>query len=156
MAKDVRLTIQQACEKYEQLTPNIIRTLIDKGTIRAEKVKGVWKLNGHDLKNYRNNKDFSAGTKLSIQDLKARKTEQEVIKLKLQNKETIEKIKNEENTKFMKYLNRVLINFVNWPLDMDLSVEQQKLWNDKLDQVADMFEMLEEEDKEAEDVVTVS
>ena len=56
----------------------------------------------------------------------------------------------------MKYLNRVLINFVNWPLDMDLSVEQQKLWNDKLDQVADMFEMLEEEDKEAEDVVTVS
>jgi len=156
---DTRLTAKEVCEKYPNLTASKIRTLVNKGIIRVEMVKGKRRFNGHDLRRLAEGsakKKETAESKITHEALKAKKTEEEIIKLKLNNRETIEKIKDEENVKFKKHLNKVFSNFSNWPMDLKFTPQQQSLWNNKLDEVADMIQKLEQEDKEAEHVISIA
>ena len=78
MSKDQRLSINEAVQKYDDLTYDKMRTLIDKGTIRAEKVKGRWKINGHDLRNYFDGKNVDHAAKQLKLNLKDEKIKEEI------------------------------------------------------------------------------
>lgn len=148
--------MKDACEKYRQLTPDKLRTLIDKGTIRAEKVKGRWKLNGHDLKNLFEGKNVDHAAKKNHLNLKDELTKEQIIKARLQNRDTIESIKDEENQKFLKILNSTFNNFSNWPQILTLNQEQEEIWNDLMEEVSQNMDQLIQTEKEEYDALQIS
>ena len=153
---DTRLSFKEAVKKYDGLSSSKLRTIIDKGVIRAEKVRGVWRINGHDLKNFMDGKNVNAKTKHKHEELKRQKTEEELIKLRLQNDKTIQAIKDSENQKFLKHLNRIFSNFGNWPIDLEFTPRQLELWNRKMEDVAIQMEVLEDEYKGRPDAVEIT
>jgi hypothetical protein len=156
MPKDQRLSMQEACEKYRELTPDKLRTLIDKVTIRAEKVKGRWRINGHDLRNLFEGKQVDATLKKTQLILKDEKTKEEIIKIRLQNRDTIESIKDEENQKFLQTLNSIFNNFSNWPQILGLGQDQEEIWNDLMEEVSQNMTKLIQTEKEDYDALQIS
>ena len=98
-------------------------------------------------------KNVDAKGKQTQEGIKTQKLQEELVALKLKNNKTIQAIKDEENQKFLKYLNRILSNFGNWPLDLELTPRQIELWNKKQEEVAFQMEALEDEYKERPDAI---
>ena len=101
-------------------------------------------------------KNVNAKTKHKHEELKRQKTEEELIKLRLQNDKTIQAIKDSENKKFLKHLNRIFSNFGNWPIDLEFTPRQLELWNRKMEDVAIQMEVLEDEYKGRPDAVEIT